>query len=139
MNKLIWLILFSSLFVTVQAQKKTHINVKAKAKVNPDSVYNEVQIMPRFRGDVNKYLADHIQYPEVEKEAGITGTVYVSFVIEKDSTITGVKVMRGVPGGPGLDKESVRVISTMPKWIPGTQDGILVRVRYNIPIHFQLR
>ncbi|HSY75576.1 MAG TPA: energy transducer TonB [Bacteroidia bacterium] len=103
-----------------------------------NKVFLVVQQMPAFPGDVNKYLADHINYPEVEKEAQITGTVYINFVVEKDGSISNVKVLKGVPGGPGLDKEAVKVISAMPKWSVGMQNGHPVRVSYNIPIRFVL-
>ena len=72
----------------------------------------------------------------MERDGGVAGTVYVKFVIEKDGSITGIKVLRGVPGGPGLDKEAIRIISTMPKWLPGKQDGNIVRVQYNMGVKF---
>jgi periplasmic protein TonB len=106
---------------------------------NDNQILTVVQVMPKFNGDIYKYLGDHIQYPEVERDAGITGTVYVTFVVEKDGSITSVKILRGIPGGPGLDKEAVRVISAMPKWSPGMQNGHSCRVQYNVPIHFELR
>jgi len=106
---------------------------------NANQVFTVVQQMPSFNGDLGKYMNDHIQYPEVEKEAGITGKVYVTFVVEKDGTVTGVKLLRGVPGGPGLDKEAIRVVSHMPAWKIGMQNGHPVRVQFNLPINFNLR
>jgi protein TonB len=134
MKKLILLLLLCPMLAG--AQQHHH---KTSKTINPDSIYTEVQFMPRFDGDFNKYLTDHIQYPEVERDAGISGIVFVSYVIEKDGTVGDVKVMRGVPGGPGLDKEAVRVIKSMPAWEPGKQKYTAVRVRLNTPIHFQLR
>jgi len=106
---------------------------------NANQVFTIVQQMPKPSFDLNKYLSEHIQYPEVERDAGITGTVYVTFVVEKDGAISGVKVLRGVPGGPGLDKEAVNVVSHMPAWGVGMQNGHPVRVQFNLPIHFELR
>jgi len=103
-----------------------------------NQVFTIVQQMPAFPGDVNKYLSEHINYPEVEKEAQITGTVFINFIVEKDGSISNVKVLKGVSGGPGLDKEAVKVISAMPKWSVGMQNGHPVRVSYNIPIRFVL-
>ncbi|HXP52968.1 MAG TPA: TonB family protein, partial [Bacteroidia bacterium] len=97
-----------------------------------------VQQMPVFRGDVSEYLSKNIKYPENEKKHGITGTVFINFIIEKDGSVSNVRVLKGIPNGPGLDAEAVRVISSMPKWIAGMQNGKLVRVSYNLPIRFVL-
>jgi protein TonB len=104
-----------------------------------NEILTVVQQMPKFDGDLNKYLVSHIQYPEVERDAGISGKVFVTFVVEKDGSITSVKILRGVPGGPGLDKEAIRVITSMPKWSAGMQNGHSVRVQFNLPIDFELR
>ena len=102
-------------------------------------IFTICQQMPEFKGTLNKYLSDEIHYPKVEMDSNITGTVYINFVVEKDGEITGVRVLRGIPRGSGLDKEAVRVVSAMPKWKPGMQNGKPVRVEFNLPIHFQLR
>lgn len=102
-------------------------------------VFSIVQQMPKFKGDLNKYLADNIQYPAAEREANITGTVFVGFIVNKDGSVSDAKVMRGVVGGPGLDAEALRVVSAMPAWTSGVNGGKVVRVQYNMPIHFQLR
>jgi len=83
-----------------------------------------------------KYLQENIKYPEMAKESGIQGTVYVTFVVEKDGRITSVKVLRGIGGG--CDEEAVRVIKKMPKWKPGKQRGRSVRVQFNMPVRFVL-
>ena len=107
-----------------------------KAQEKEDVIYTIVQEQPRFQGDMFKYIRDNIKYPEAELKAKISGTVYVTFVVEKDGHLTGIKVLRGVRGGPGLDAEAVRVISTMPAWTPGKQNGHAERVQYNLPIRF---
>ncbi len=102
-------------------------------------VFVFVENAPEFPGGDEariKYLQENIQYPKEAKEAGIQGTVFVTFVVEKDGRITNVKVLRGVGGG--LDEESVRVIRNMPRWKPGTQRGKAVRVQYNMPIRYIL-
>ena len=107
---------------------------------SPNYVYKAVQKMPKFKyGDIGLYLDRNIRYPYKEKKEKITGTVYVGFIIEKDGSVSGIKILKGVTGGPGLDKEALRVVSGMPKWQSGMQNGIPARVQYTIPIHFELR
>lgn len=101
-----------------------------------------VEQMPSFPGgeaEMMKYIQKNTQFPQVEKEAGIQGTCYVTFVVEKDGNITDVRVLRGVSGGPGCDKEAVRVVKSMPNWKAGKQNGREVRVQFNLPIKFTLR
>ncbi|MDE7357323.1 MAG: energy transducer TonB, partial [Bacteroidales bacterium] len=83
-----------------------------------------------------QYIAANIRYPVVAMESGISGRVYVTFVVEKDGSITDVKVLRGIGGG--CDEEAVRVVKAMPKWKPGKQRGRPVRVLYRVPINFTL-
>ena len=99
-----------------------------------------VDEMPEFIGGekaMYNYIAKNISYPVKAKEAGVTGRVFVSFIIEKDGSISKVEVMRGI--GSGCDKEAVKVISSMPKWKPGKQRGKEVRVQYRMPINFLLQ
>lgn len=99
------------------------------------------EVMPTFIGEggFNRYLQENVKYPTFEKEAGKQGTVYISFIIEKDGSITNVKERKGVPGAPGLTKEGIRVISGMPKWKPGTMNGHPVRIEMTQPIRFFLQ
>ena len=104
-----------------------------------DSVFQIVDQMPDFPGGAEallKFVAGEVKYPEKAKEEGISGRVFVSFVIEKDGSVSNVKVVRGIGGG--CDEEAARVISAMPKWKPGKQKGEPVRVSYQIPINFKL-
>ena len=104
-----------------------------------NQIFTIVQQMPKYPGDIYKFINDSLKYPEKERDNNITGTVYITFVVEKDGSVTGVRVLKGVPKGPGLDAESVRVVSMMKKWEPGMQNGKPVRVQYNIPIKFRLQ
>jgi len=107
-----------------------------------EEVFSIVEEMPQFPGGQEafvKYLAKNIKYPLKEKEAKVEGKVFVTFIVEKDGTITNVKVLKGVPDGQGLDAEAVRVISSMPGWKPGKQNGRAVRVSMNQPIKFSLQ
>ena len=95
--------------------------------------------MPGFPGGDEariNYLKNSIEYPQMARESGIQGRVFVTFVVEKDGNITDVRILRGIGGG--CDEEAVRVIKNMPKWVPGKQRGKPVRVQFNMPILFKL-
>lgn len=105
-----------------------------------DKVFVVVEDQPEFPGGEKarmRYLRNSIEYPQLARESGIEGTVYVTFVVEKDGSITNVKVLRGIGGG--CDKEAIRVVKEMPKWEPGKQRGKAVRVQFNMPIRFTLQ
>lgn len=102
-----------------------------------DDIFQIVEDVPTFPfGDVSKWIAKNVKYPQIAAENNIQGKVFMNFVIEKDGSITDVKVLRGVD--PTLDKEAIRVIKSMPKWKPGKQRGKPVRVSFNLPITFTL-
>jgi protein TonB len=106
----------------------------------PAQVFTIVEQMPEFpEGEEGlfKYLSKNIKYPSMAKDNGISGTVYVTFVVEGNGQITDVKKLRGIGGG--CDEEAIRVVKSMPSWKPGKQNGKAVRVQYNLPIKFTLR
>lgn len=113
-----------------------------KVKIVPketDSIYQIVEVMPEFPGGMDqmaKYLSENIKYPEEAKEKGVSGRVFISFVIEKDGSVSNAKVMRSVGGG--CDEEALRVVKGMPKWKPGLMKGKPVRVNYVLPVNFKL-
>ncbi len=84
-----------------------------------------------------KFLKDNLVYPQFAKETGITGTVYTSFVVEKDGSITNIRIQRKVEGG--CTEEAIRVLQLMPKWKPAWNDGQLVRKLVSLPIKFELK
>jgi len=99
-----------------------------------------VEQMPEFKGGseaLYKWLAGQIKYPDIAKEINITGTVVVTFVVERDGSITGVQLLKEVAGG--CSEEAVRVVKSMPAWNPGRQNGQAVRVQFNLPIKFILQ
>ena len=103
-------------------------------------IFQVVEEMPQFPGGMNeamKFLAMNIKYPISAQQAKIEGRVIVQFVVEKDGSVSDVKVMRGV--NSELDAEAIRVVSMMPKWIPGKQRGKAVAVKYTMPIMFRLQ
>lgn len=118
-------------------EEKEEVKVIEEEEKKP--IFTVVEEMPGFPGGDEarlKFLQDNIQYPQVAKESGISGTVYVSFVVDSKGRVTDVKVLRGIGGG--CDEEAVRVIKIMPHWNPGKQAGKPVRVQFTMPIRFTL-
>lgn len=108
--------------------------------VEDNQIFVVVESMPEFPGGYDalmKYLSENIKYPSLAKEMGIKGRVFLSFVVEKDGSVTDVRVLRGIGGG--CDEEAVRVVENMPKWKPGTQRNNPVRVQFNLPVKFTLQ
>ena len=105
-----------------------------------ETVWVAVEEDPEFPGGLDalsQYLADNIQYPALARENGITGKVFVTFVVEKDGRVGQIKILRDIGGGCGA--EAVRVVKAMPKWKPGKQSGKPVRTQFNLPVSFNLR
>ena len=105
-----------------------------------NKVFEVVEQMTQFPGGpaaLMEYLRSNTHYPVVAAENGVQGRVSISFVVEKDGSITDVQVAR--PVDPSLDKEAARVVKSMPKWQPGKQNGSFVRVRYIVPVTFKLQ
>ena len=103
-------------------------------------VFDVVEEMPSFpggQGALMSYLASNIKYPVVAQENGVQGRVSVSFVVERDGSISDVRVARSVD--PSLDREAQRVVKSMPRWKPGKQNGSAVRVKYTVPVVFRLQ
>ena len=114
--------------------------VEQKIEGTEGTVHNIVEVMPMFPGGdaaFLTYLSKNLRYPPRAEEMGIKGRVTCQFVVECDGSISDVKVVRGVD--PDLDREAVRVLKAMPKWVPGKQEGKSVRVRYTCPINFTLQ
>jgi len=123
----------------VMSEEKVIVEEKHE-KEEEKVIHTIVEQMPTFPGGdaaLMKYLSSNLRYPPRAEEMGIKGRVTCQFVVERDGSITDVKVVRGVD--PDLDREAVRVIKSMPKWIPGKQNGKSVRVRYTCPINFTLQ
>lgn len=107
--------------------------------VTPPTIFTIVEKMPEFIGGDKarvKYLRDNLKYPGPERTAGIEGTVYLKFLVNKKGEIKNVKILRGV--SKNIDKEAVRVLKAMPNWSPGKQRGKPVNVSFNLRISFKL-
>jgi len=103
-------------------------------------IFKIVQEMPEFPGgdeERNKFLEKNLKYPQIAIQTEISGTVHVSFIVEPDGSLSNITILKGIGGG--CDEEAVRVIKKMPKWKPGKQRNIPVRVNFILPIKFSLK
>ncbi len=117
----------------------TPIASNEEESVAEAEIFTVVEESPSFPGGDEariRFLTENIKYPQIARESSISGTVYVTFVVEKNGNVTDVRVLRGIGGG--CDEEAVRVIKAMPNWSPGKQRGKPVRVQFNMPIKFTL-
>ena len=120
--------------------KEALVTEPVKPKEEENKVFDVVEQMPSFPGGtaaLMAYLQKAIKYPPVAEENGIQGRVICTFVVERDGSVTDVRIAKSVD--PSLDKEAQRVVSAMPKWIPGKQNGQSVRVKYTLPVTFRLQ
>jgi protein TonB len=134
--------------IDVEADENTEVQeyiAPAKSMEDEESaeemqIFMVVESMPVYPGGetaLYKFLAENIKYPQMAKESGIQGRVFVTFVVERDGRVTDVRVLRGIGGG--CDEEAIRVVASMPNWTPGKQRGKSVRVQYNLPVKFTLQ
>ncbi|KAA6566822.1 energy transducer TonB, partial [Salmonella enterica subsp. enterica serovar Lubbock] len=103
-------------------------------------VYDVVEKMPSFPGGMPalfEYLCNNLHYPKVAEEKKVEGRVLVTFVVGKDGSISNAELVRSV--SEELDAEAIRVVSSMPKWQPGTQNGKPVNVKFTVPVTFKLK
>ena len=134
------MLLISNVETVARTFKVFSPTIKATPALNmprDKKVYKVAAVMPRFKGDVSTWLCQQIKYPEAAAKAKQQGRVIVQFVVSADGTVYGAKVIRG--GSPALNKEALRVVSIMPKWIPGKEKGKNVAVSYCLPITFKLK
>ena len=134
MKKLIMMSLMAMFGLTTVSAQKTVVAEKNQ------QVFDVVEQMPEYPGGIQalfEYLQQNVKYPEDAKKQKIEGRVIATFVVETDGSINNVEVVK--PAFPSLDAEAVRVLSAMPKWKPGMQSGKAVRVKYTVPINFNLK
>lgn len=124
----------------VRTHKDEIIVEEKKPEPKKEEIFTAVEQMPQFPGgeaELMKYVANHIKYPTMAAENNIQGRVVVKFVVKKDGSVGEVQVLRGKD--PDLDKEAVRVVRTLPKFIPGKMNGQAVSVWFTLPINFKLQ
>lgn len=127
--KKLFLIVFFMAFVSV--------NAYSQSKEQDDAVYSMVSEQPSFPEGMQKmmkFISENRKYPAEAKAKDIHGKVIVAFVVERDGSLSDVKIRRGI--GYGCDEEAIRLIKSMPKWTPGKQNGKAVRVSFMLPVTF---
>ena len=133
-----------------EADMQTEIFEQPEEVIEEAEIFTVVEDMPVFPGcegkgdqctqnEIFKFIQSNAKFPAMAKDAGISGTVYVNFVIDDKGKVTDIKVLRGVAGGASLDKAAMEAVSKLPKFRPGKQRGKAVKVQYNMPVKFQLR
>jgi protein TonB len=126
--------LLSAIFLTNIAFCQEEVKVS-----DDEAIFFVVEVQPEFPGGMDSmyaFIQKNLIYPEKAKAEGIEGRVFITFTIEKDGSVSNVKILRGIGGG--CDEAVKEVIEKMPKWKPGTQRGKPVRVQFNLPIKFEL-
>lgn len=126
--------LLLALFCTVAI-----FTARAQEPDSQDEIFTRVEQSAQFPGGISeffKYLAGNIRYPDEAKRNKVIGKVFATFVVEKDGSLSNIKILRGI--GSGCDEETVRVLKASPKWNPGKQDGKAVRQQYTVPVNFYL-
>lgn len=110
--------------------------------VDSSDIFYSVQVMPEFiwgKKAMFKFIEENLVYPERAKEKGIEGTVYIKFVVEKDGSLNYITLLNKDTLGYGCEQEAINVVKKMPKWRPGIQDAIKMRIYFTIPITFKLK
>ncbi len=127
-------------FDEVQNTQIAEVKIEEEVEEEEVKIFTVVENDPEFPGGMDalyKYLAENIKYPQLARDNGITGKVYVTFVVERDGSIANPRILRDIGGGCGA--EAIRVVKSMPKWTPGKQRGKAVRVQFNLPVNFNLK
>jgi TonB family protein len=117
------------------------ISIAQVDTTNQEKILFVAEERPSFPGgeaEMQKFLQSNLKYPATERELNIMGKCYITFVVEKNGSLKNIKILKGIPGGPGCDEEALRVVMLMPNWNPGKQNGKAVRVQTNLPIQFKL-
>ncbi len=131
---------FDSYSATIKRNAMAGNEILNSSQTDKGRVFTAVEKEPSFPGGEKKfaaYLGHNIKYPALMRQKKVEGTVVISFIVEKDGSLSSLKVLR--EPGYGSGKETIRVLSTSPKWEPGVQKGEKVRVQYTIPINFTLK
>ncbi|MBF9252820.1 energy transducer TonB [Pontibacter sp. 172403-2] len=126
--------------ITAQEQKQEREEITAE-KADTSEIYAFVEQMPEFKGGeaaMLEFLGSNIKYPKAAQEAGVEGLTVLSFVVEKDGSITDIRTLKSL--SPETDKEAIRVVKLMSgDWKPGSQNGVPVRTKYTLPIRYTIK
>ena len=122
-----------------EASPPTTKEISLEVTPKTEDVFITVEQQPQYPGGMEalrQFLSNNLSYPRQATSAGVSGRVFISFVVNTDGSLTDVQVLKGI--GFGCDEEALRVVQKMPRWRPGKQSGRAVRVKYNLPISFTL-
>ena len=134
---------------------ETEIFEQPEEIIEEPEIFTIVEDMPVFPGcegagskaemeqctniEIQKFIGKNTKYPAMARDAGVSGRVFVRYMIDENGKVRDITIVRGVPGGKSLEKESMRVIGELPKMKPGKQRGKAVRVQYTVPVNFKLQ
>ena len=138
MKYLFWVFLIAVRAIS-HAQTSDAPVIAKPASPASQTVFDVVEVMPEFPGgddSLNRFIKNTLKFPDIERDNDIQSRVIVSFIVEKDGSLSNIAIKKGV--NPAQDKEAIRVVQALPKFKPGRQQGVPVRVRYVIPIMFKL-
>ena len=121
----------------IDPDKEAEYLAERKDTINAYDVVEQMPCFPGGQGKLVEFIEENMQYPKECAEKGIYGRVIVAFVVERDGQLSNIRVVKSVH--PALDKEALRIVNLMPRWIPGKQNGVTVRVKYLIPIRFSVK
>ena len=127
------------IIATPETSTPTIIERAIEIEPKNEAPFTTVEQQPEYPGGLDAlrtFLSANLKYPRVATAAGVSGRIYISFIVNTDGTLTDIQVLKGI--GFGCDEEAVRVVQKMPRWHPGKQSGRAVRVKYNLPISFTL-
>jgi protein TonB len=126
-------------FLAAVSSITSYAQATSAQNIDNDKIYTTpVEVMPEYRGGEERlyFRLEHIRYIFADRMKNIQGKVWVSFVVEKDGSVSNIKLLQGLT--PEQDKEVIRVVNNLRRWKPGMQDGKLVRVQLSIPINFKM-
>jgi len=115
------------------------MNIQEGKTQTSEKALMEVDEMPEYPGGMDamfKFIGENLKYPASAKEKGIQGTVVISFIVNKDGSISDTEILRGIGGG--CDEESLRIVNAFPAWKPGVNEGEKVRTQMRLPIMYKL-
>ena len=123
--------------LVIDPDKEAEYLAERKDTINAYDVVEQMPCFPGGQGKLVEFIEENMQYPKECAEKGIYGRVIVAFVVERDGQLSNIRVVKSVHRA--LDKEALRIVKLMPRWIPGEQNGVTVRVKYIIPIRFSVK
>jgi protein TonB len=134
MKKILGIFLF--FFFAQAATGQAQINLDDSIGNVVFTVVEQPPVFPGGENNLKDYIKKNMQYPPAAYKEGRAGVCYLTFIVERDGSLSGIQILRGASGGADLNEEAIRLVKSMPKWSPGKQNGHLVKVAYNLAVRF---